>query len=227
MARAATPPPGFRTERADVDHDPALPVRVRGRVRRHAGRRASEHAQLRHSHHGRRRLELLDDRLCRGAVDAVHEHRARSRDRVELLVAAGLEDRWIALRPDHVGDRLCERAERRHGALPGLDLARVDEHGKDDQAPCCSAGRNGIGGAGMTFAIARELLGRCRGRGDEAVDRVCASRAGPAFRRRPCRARGAGTGTGSRRRSCRRRRGSPRTGRGATRRPRGGARRPP
>ena len=61
------------------------------------------------------------------AVDAVHEHRARGRDRVELLVAAALEDRRIRLRPDHVGQRLRERAERGDGALAGLDLARVDE----------------------------------------------------------------------------------------------------
>ena len=75
------------------------------------------------------------------------------------LVAGALEELRIAHRPHHVRDRLGERPKRRHRARSGIDVAGVGEKGEDHQPAVLLGGRNGIGGAGMTLAIAESSSG--------------------------------------------------------------------
>ena len=135
-----------------------------------------------------------------------------------VALVVGRKHLRIGHRADHVGDRGRERAERRHGALAGLDVARVDEHRHHDEPAVVLRRQERQRRRGHDVGDRRELLRRGLRRGDEGGDHVGRSPGGTASRRRPCRPRAGGTAAASRRRSCRRRRGSPRTGRGGSRR---------
>src|SRR5215211_4481958 len=123
---------GALVERGDVNHDVRAAVGERGGLSRHPGHRPTEHPDLYHSHLSCRGLEVLDDRLCHGAIDSINEHRAPRGNRV-VVVLLGWVDLRVAHRLDHVYDRYGERSKWRDGALARIDLARVGQHRHHDE----------------------------------------------------------------------------------------------
>ena len=176
------------------------PRRARG-----AGRRAS----TRRTPRGRSTIVSATSRSTR----SMNIVRATA-SRVVVRVLGRIHLR-VGHRPDHVDDRRRERPERRDGPLARLGVAGDDAcSAMTTSLPWCSSGTNGIGGQGMTFAIVDSSSGAASAAAmNPAIVSGVAGRIsippttlGDVVR--------AGTGTGSRRRSCRRRRGSPRTGPG-------------
>ena len=88
-------------------------VGVGGRVGGHAGHGAAEDPELGDAiGRGRSALEPVDDQLRQRVVDVVHEERPVDRDRLVVRVLRR-EHLGVGHRPQEVGDRLGERAERR------------------------------------------------------------------------------------------------------------------
>ena len=140
---------------------------------------------------------MLDDRLGDVAVDGVDEHRARHRE------SGGSPRRPAGRSPGRASAGPCRRAA---WPAPGTARSRARRPRRRRRRPCMamitslpcsSSGRNGIGGAGMTLAIVDSSSGAASAAAMNAGDDVGRRRAGSASRRRSCRPRAAGTGTGS------------------------------
>ena len=132
----------------------------------------------------RRRSQALDDRLGRVAVDAVDEQScataatggsSSSLGRVHLRIAAsaGPCRRAASRAPGTARWRARRPRRRRRSTSIAITTGR----------PCSSAGRNGIGGAGMTLAIVESSSGAASAAATKpAITRP--SPGGPASRRR-------------------------------------------
>ena len=140
-------------QRRGVHHDRAVPVGVGGRVVRHRGHGAAQHADLRHAHLRGRRLEVL------GRSSRPRPSRTRRRRAIGRRRAGGIPPPRACTSPDTSSGAPCRRsaaAIERNGAIARspastsptwVSIARITSE------PWNSSGRNGIGGAGITFAI--------------------------------------------------------------------------
>ena len=197
----------------------------RGGVGRDAGHRAAEDPELHDAHRrvgGRRRSTIVS---ATALVDRVHEQRPRDGGRVVVRVLGRVDLRVAASGWTMSAIGVGQRAERGDRALTGLGRRRHRHmSAKITSLPCRSSGTNGIGGQGMTLAIVDSSSGAASA---AAMNPAITSGVAGRISMPPTivgRARGAGTGTASRPRSCRHRRGSPRTGRDPCRHRRAGPR---
>ena len=194
-----------------------VPMGERRRVGRDAGHRAAEDAQLGDAHRRVRRV--------RGARRS-SRRRSRSTRSMNIVRASprsggsrGSSGGYIS--GYGIGWTMSASgvASARNGAMarsPASAVAGVGHQRQHDELAVVLLGHERHRRAGHDVGDRRQLVRRGLGGGDEPGDRVRRGRQDqhPADDRRH--GRGAGTGTASRRRSCRRRRGSPRTGPGAS-----------
>ena len=115
----------------------------------------------------RSRIDLRGPRARRCSVNNVRD----DRDGAVALVGRGIHLR-IGHRADHVGERRRERAERRDGALAGLDVARVDDHRHHDEPAVVLGREERERRCGHDVGDRRELLRRGLRLGDEGGDHV-------------------------------------------------------
>ena len=117
------------------------------------------------------RREVLDDRLGRRPVDRVDEHRPGDGGRVVVGSSSGGYIVRVGHRPDHVGDRLGQRAERRERALARLGRRRRSTASpRIDELAVVLLGHERHRRAGHHVGDRRQLVGRGLGRGDEPGD---------------------------------------------------------
>ena len=103
----------------------------RGGVRRHAGHRAAERADLGDGHHRRRRGHPVEDGRRRLLVEVIGEPRLPHRIRVVVLLVRHI-DLGVRHRAEHVGQRLGESAERSHRLFARVRVSRV-RHEREDR----------------------------------------------------------------------------------------------
>ena len=120
-----------RVDRSDVDDDPPLPVRVRGRFVRDARDRASEHADLGGRQQRRRRLHPREQLACVVLVERIREERVRHCPR-RCLGRLHREHLAVRHRAHEVGDR-AECTQRCNSLLAFVERPGVNEQRQDDR----------------------------------------------------------------------------------------------